>query len=337
LDVPDVGTIELSKLAALSIHDEEVRRRMEEALAFLTPKRFEQLFVGRMPTGKSQESRALVGHEEELVKKGYMTPQKTKVDIVAFTVPKIKKHTQRVILDGRKINHAQEAPPKVRLSSMADVEEAVRQHSVYTELDGKGWFHQFGLHPDIAVYWGLVVGGETYSWDRLPMGWSHSVFIAHTVTETLTSFKAQGVHILVYIDNVYIFGNHVQEVERATDIFLSRCKEVEAVFEVTTKTTQRGKILGMHVDLEEKTIRMPDDFIEKLRAIRKDLTGAFQNERVPTRAIWVLFGNLMWATRVLGEPLYKYARWMAWLSARARLLHSNQNLWDGHVTYGLGR
>ena len=42
----------------------------------------------------------------------------------------------------------------------------------------------------------------------------------------------------------------------------------------------------------------------------------------------MLFGNLMWAARILHEPLYRYPRWMAWVSQRARQLHANPLLWD---------
>lgn len=330
LDVPDVELVDYKRLLQLPVKDPEVRGRLERGVALCTdPREFEALFFERRTTGVfARESRDFEPHLSYLLKRNYLSRGAVKRAIVGFTIPKMKKRTLRGILDGRPVNQAQKPPPRTALATMEDIEVAVREYGHYCELDGKGWFNQFGMDDKIQENWGLKIGGEWYRWTRLPMGWSYSVFVAHTATEALASFELEGVRILIYIDNVYVFGRTKELVDQGVDIFLDRCKQVGATFTVTTPTSTSGTILGIHADLEKKTFCLPEDFVDKVAKLRSELSGLFQNERVSTRELWVLFGNLMWAARILHEPLYRYPRWMAWVSQRARQLHANPLLWD---------
>ena len=103
----------------------------------------------------------------------------------------------------------------MNLPSHADVDECERDYDYFVELDGKGWFHQFGLGKGIPAYFTLMMGSRAYQWNRLPMGWSYSVWIAQKTSEFLADFELPlGVKILVYIDNIYIFGKTPQRPSR---------------------------------------------------------------------------------------------------------------------------
>eukprot|EP00760_Papus_ankaliazontas_P020961 PhM_4_TR18616/c0_g3_i1/m.83744 len=80
--------------------------------------------------------------------------------------------------------------------------ECVASFALCQELDGTAYFNQFPLHPLIAREWCLRIGKERFTWNRMPMGWSHAVFVAHTVTLFLSSVDVPETRVLVY--NVYI-------------------------------------------------------------------------------------------------------------------------------------
>jgi len=267
-----------------------------------------------------------------LVELDYVKPwsrRKIKCMIKGFCVPKLKKKTKRTILDARAVGDAQKGPPSVTLATLEDVEDCVRQYAYVAELDGKGWFHQHGLADQVAEYFGLQIGNRRLVWTRLPMGWSYSVFIAHSVAEFLTDFTLpEGVRVLVYIDNVYVFSCDEQNAARTIDAFLERCRSVGATFEITTPVGTEATVLGARVDMNEKTIRLTDDFISKLTIVRNEMKELFKDAKVTNRLMWKLFGGLMWGARVLKKLLFEYPRFSAWLSRRAQDLHEKDELWD---------
>ena len=336
LDVPVIDRMDYAELRRLPAHDAALR---EEALAGVDlvddPEKFTALF--RVPTtelmkGKHKRLRSYAFEQylPKLKARDYVSEisaRRVKSVIKGFCQQKPKKELNRAVLDGRPINEAQRKPPSVKLTDLNDIEAAVRGYDYYCELDGKGFFHQFGMHKDVCAFWVLLMGGKKYMWTRMPMGWSYSVRVAHNVCLLLASFDS-GCIILCYIDNVYIFGKSRAEVDEAVAIFLQRCKQVRATFEISTPTTTAGTILGVHCDLSEKTLSMPEKFVGKLKALESQIEDLFKNEFVPTRLLWKLFGNVNWSVRALDIHTYPYTRFYAWLSERARLLHEKPHLWD---------
>jgi len=337
LDVPDVPTMSYQRLKALPNVDLSKREKMLQAVTWCTDiTEFRKLFLSEdwnfFTNNAPQRTRDFEREVSLLLKLNYVTPmsrRRFKCVIKGFCVPKVKKLTKRTILDARAVGDAQRKPPRVELATLEDVEECVRAYNFVTELDGKGWFHQHGLAEEISEYFGLQIGKSRLAWTRLPMGWSYSVFIAHSVAQFLADFQlAEGVRILVYIDNIYIFSNTKEEASATVKSFLERCASVGAVFEVSTPTTTDAIVLGARVDMNEKTLQLPGDFIEKLTAVRTQIRLLFGNGGVTNRLLWKLFGGLMWGARIYKQYLYNYPRFTAWLSKRAKDLQDREELWD---------
>jgi len=256
-----------------------------------------------------------------------------------FTVPKPKKKKQRTVLDGRNENALQRPPPEMtgphKLPGLQEIEDATRRYSYCCEYDGRGWFHQFRLHPKISRHWVLRMGGERYAWMRMPMGWSHSVWIAHVCATELARVEVEGVHVLVYIDNVYFFSNDVSKINEARAVFEERCQRVSACFEVTTPTGQEMTVLGVQIDLKNKTVALTSAFIDKLDVLVAMFDHLWYNKnndgntyRPSSFAIWKVFGAITWATRILGIKLCRFPRWTAWLCRRAGQLAKDPSLWE---------
>jgi hypothetical protein len=103
----------------------------------------------------------------------------------------------------------------------------------------------------------------------MPMGWSHAVYVAHTTSLALADFRQEDFFILVYIDNIYIFGNDESTIGAATSRFLERSEQVGAKFEITTPVTSDLTILGIQCNLANKTFSLPESFTSKFRAVMK--------------------------------------------------------------------
>ena len=284
----------------------------------------------------ARESRDLHRHKQSLLANRYITPiarHRVKKFVVGFTVPKPKKMTLRGVLDGRPQNAEQVRPPDPHLAGLERMRELTLEFPLCQELDGISYFNQFQWDPEIAAHWVVKLGKERFTWDRMAMGWSHAVFVSHTVTEWLCDIPGHpDAVIMAYIDNVYVFGRSHEAINALTAAFLDRCKSVNAAFEVTTPTADSLVILGVQCDTRNKTFALPQTFLDKFKKVLTVLDDCFlsgsDNQGLPTTEImWKVFGALMWGTRVLGIHLYKYGVFMNWLSRRASQLAAMPHLW----------
>ena len=276
----------------------------------------------------ARESRDLHRHKETLLANRYITPiarHRVKKFVVGFTVPKPKKMTLRGVLDGRPQNAEQVRPPDPHLASLERMRELTLEFPLCQELDGISYFNQFQWDPEIAAHWVVKLGKERFTWDRMAMGWSHAVFVSHTVTEWLCDIPG-------HPDAVYVFGRSHEAINALTTAFLDRCKSVNAAFEITTPTADSLAILGVQCDTKNKTFALPQTFLDKFKKVLTVLDDCFvsgsDHQGLPTTEImWKVFGALMWGTRVLGIHLYKYGVFMNWLSRRASQLAAMPHLW----------
>eukprot|EP00759_Apiculatamorpha_spiralis_P057866 PhF_6_TR8799/c0_g1_i2/m.13974 len=295
LDAPTVGTINLEKLVQTFGKQSD---KLKEAVDLITkPKTFEELFVRNVTKRVGSTSKTIVKGLRTLIKNGYVAPEtKPKAKVGVFTRPKPKKKTLRMIVNATPVNYAQKPPPHVTLPGLKDVQGIATRAKFVTELDGTSYFNQFLLHKDIRKWFTFTVGRQRWAWKRMPMGWAHSVYIAQAVTEALTK-GIEDVEILVYIDNVYISGQTKEAVEKAKTQFLKNCATVGATFETSTPIGTKCKILGMEVDLEERTVRLAQSTVDKLQLIVEHFEVIHDEGALTNHTLWIILGNALWGAR----------------------------------------
>jgi hypothetical protein len=327
LDAPDVKTIDLKKLRTIAATEPEV---IEAIKLIDDPTTFEKLFNHPVQKKPGRVSGGIAKGLRTLIKSAYIAPEPApKAHVGLFTRPKPKKRTKRMIVDGRPVNHAQRRPPHVPLPGLHHVREALKYKYV-VELDGVSYFNQFKLNRKIRRWFAFKVGKQTWSWTRMPMGWAHSVHVAQTVTNWLAK-DLQGVHVLTYIDNVYIFGNDIETITTALEQFLARANEINATFEISTPIGETCKVLGMDVDLTHKTIQIPQTTVEKLQPLAQQFTPLHDERAFSYRMIWIIIGNAMWGARILNIPMCDYPNLTAWICEKARLIAADDQLWTHRV------
>lgn len=346
LDIPNVECIDLEAVGHLAKVSSQELSVVHACEIISSPEAYFSLRLsgGNGPSGDRgklpKPSFTFAPFRDELLEKRFVraiSRKQIRQFVLGFTVPKPKKRTLRTVLDGRNQNAQQTRPPEVKLATLDDILLAVQDFPLCQELDALGFFHQFELHPEIAADWVLKIGKERFAWTRMPMGWSHAVFVAHTVASLLAEVSVSDVRILVYIDNVYIFGKTKRAIDLATTIFLERCNFVRATFEITTATTSSLTVLGVSCDLLRKQVSVPQSFIQKFATVLDLLPELFikndSGDKNPihfptTRLLWKVLGSLVWATRVLGIEMCAYGSLLAWISRRSGHITADPTLWE---------
>eukprot|EP00759_Apiculatamorpha_spiralis_P005414 PhF_6_TR13256/c0_g1_i1/m.21016 len=330
LDTPHLPLIDTGLVMQLPDDGTRSLQEVKEALRYITDDDyFESKIVApirRKP--KSRVSQEIQNNVETLVIADYMAPEnEPKGRIGLFARAKPKKKLLRTIVDARPVNSAMEHTPPVELPGRDDVRRMVKKHAFVCELDGKGFFHQFPLTRKIRRWFCAMIRGQWYSWTRLPMGWAYSVYIAQAFSRWLTDNLGSNVEVLVYIDNVYIFGASKEDVEAAKDVFLQKCEQVNATFEISTPTGNNCQILGMTCDLANKEISMPSTLQEKLKEIHLHIQQLHTEKRLTYRLLWILLGNAVWGGRILGEPMCHYPNLLQWISEQSAKLTAGDKKW----------
>ena len=307
----------------------------EEAELFdyiINPEKFMQLLKKFRDLRYRGESKKLGPVLREMLQAGILKriPRRAvRVWMTSFLIPKVKKQSMRVILNAIPLNSMQEmVPGPLDLASLKDIETLVAKYNFFCETDGKSWYHQFVLPPKLLPYFAVRVKGRTYGWATLPMGWQASVKIGHAATNVLY----QGIEkqrILTFIDNGYSFANDTETLTGDLQNIQQRADRAGAEILVTTQPTVSGTILGVHVDLQKKTLSLPVLFLQKLAALREAFKCLQRRRFFPShRLIWKVLGTLFWATRILGIQQCQFLGVMLWVRGRSRRIAFDQSLWD---------
>ncbi len=172
-------------------------------------------------------------------------------------------------------------------------------------LDWRCFYYQLPLHERVWSFFTVAVGGQSYMFTRLPMGFKWAVAIAQTITLFL-SLGLVGVTIDVYIDNMLIVGDETS-VRAAVAIVLARCRAYNVSVgsvEMGTTVTHRGVVL----DFLNKTVMLKESFRTKLERRVAVLGGVLAlSSSSPPQAKWAqwlsLFSSVTYAACVLAFPL----------------------------------
>lgn len=283
---------------------------------------------------RSRPSPQLGRYVEKLVRVGILkeTPRnKIKLFLRGFIIPKLSKKKVRIIINAIPTNELFSSIPKVMLPTRAALEKCVRKFNFFLEADGVSYYNQYTMGPECQKFFGLRINGKNYVWTTAVMGWSSSVFIGQAGVEVLgydDEDRLEDVDKLLYIDNVYTFGMTAAATDRSWSRMKQRTTQADAVFEVTTPTCTEGDVLGVHINLESRTMSLTQKIVDKLKLLDSKLDLV---QYLTHRDAWKIFGSINWAAGILGTPMCSYPIFWFWVLRRASVLAGNPLLWDRPV------
>lgn len=208
-----------------------------------------------------------------------------------FTVAK-SDGASRLIVDARPVNQWFPEAPKVVLPLPSDLTSAWSSQPFYVAgLDIRDFYHRLRLPPDLRPFFalppvmatevGLTGGGRVYPCcTTLPMGWSHSVYLAQQVHLHLLRKcgvlglssrigadagkamvdMANGAHT-VYIDDLGLMGSDKDHLDKVLSLAENMYggSGLPTKASKTVRPTSRATVLGLEVDGARRTVGVAVD------------------------------------------------------------------------------
>ena len=123
-------------------------------------------------------SKHMLQYLPDMLRYGVVEPDTTLNLVMSlFCVPK-KDDTLRLILDCRTLNERCYRPPEMMLPSIHDIIDYLMKNDFACSCDGKSWFYQFHLAPEVSRYFGAHICGHRGTdnafvrFMKMAMGWS---------------------------------------------------------------------------------------------------------------------------------------------------------------------
>ena len=255
--------------------------------------------------------------------------QEPTVVLHGFTVEK-KSGGRRFVLDGRKLNDCMRHPPDMWLPRMPQVIHQILQANWVVNTDGKSWFYQFPVHPDIRDFFGVKVAPQrgkfvTTRLKALCMGWKFAPCIANRAARVLLP-PSEGV---TWIDNFIVTADTEDEATKQFQIFISRCNAVDAKMTLDEKgygvPTQLFETFGVSFDLRHHIYRSDPEWIKKFLAnsAHAKVTGGMATPR----EIYKVVGGMVWHSYITNSFLCFLPATLSFMRDIARDLY-NTAAWD---------
>jgi len=111
--------------------------------------------------------------------------------------------------------------PNLTLPSKQFIRQRMSTAKFFVQLDAKAYFDQFGLSEEVAGFFGV---GDLLLQRTLPMGFRPSCHIAQRISERLLDMGISEVLVAAYIDNFLFWSDDLQQLRKAVDTFLERCR-----------------------------------------------------------------------------------------------------------------
>ena len=334
LHLKDVQTIHLDKLDALSVEDDELHERWRRVRKWITiaPKDIHR--------GRPVEARMTADEVALMVSFGHaeLTPEgnvKSTVNVFPHAEPFKKR--RRLIKHTKAFNdfYGKEVLEKTTLLHGRALIESVHDGKFAIMMDYSAWFDQIELDEAVRDHYCFPHHGKWYRLTRVPMGMRTAVDVANTATQIIASFPvANGVRCDVYIDNIRFLGDNREDVIKAAATFITRSRSVNAtinevpdVSEDATAAAERlvvseGDFLGVHFDYINKTVKVTEKTIAKIKALR----DVFQSGDPTHRNFLALFGLLFFVQQVMRVTPARHYYALKEYSETARRLQCNPGL-----------
>eukprot|EP01061_Rhynchopus_euleeides_P001168 TRINITY_DN1082_c0_g2_i1.p1 TRINITY_DN1082_c0_g2~~TRINITY_DN1082_c0_g2_i1.p1 ORF type:complete len:471 (-),score=53.75 TRINITY_DN1082_c0_g2_i1:216-1628(-) len=253
--------------------------------------------IKSQPDACNKISRHLRAHLSALIGFEVLETAPQKLVMHAFTVSK-KSGGLRFVLDGRPLNALMTHPFDMRLPPITDAIEQITSHSWAALADGKSWFYQFPVHPEIREYFGVNVGDRRGDYVRtrlkaLCMGWSFAPCIAYRSARVLLPQEGGA----TWVDNFIVLGGSEEGVQRSFDAFLHRGAETNAVMNLDDPDyghpVQRFTSFGIAFDMSNHRYRSDKSWLEKFLS-GTELRAVIGGKPATPREIFKVVGGLVW-------------------------------------------
>ena len=209
-----------------------------------------------------------------------------------------------------------------------DITSAVNAGEYMLQVDFSSYFDQFQLSTDVGEMFCFRSGNKYYRLNTLAMGQRQAVEVAQTASRLLLDFPdKKSSKSMAYIDNVVFIGTREGVIADATT-FVERVKSVGG--QLNEDTTDLAALVrtsdvygGIHMDLTNKTTRLADKTITKLKY------SWARRESWTWRNFAAHIGLLMWANGIIDTDMCQHFTVLRFVSRVGSLMQSEDDKrWD---------
>ena len=271
----------------------------------------------------------------EVVEK--VSPSDVKGRALNFTIQEMRDNKPRL----RLINHTKDAndtvpaAPKVSFRNTKQLCDLVWSGDHMIEIDFKSYYHSFLLSPEVRNLFCFRLPTDSSSeLVRLrvaPTGLSHMVYVGCSVTDRIVDVDLGSATVDTHIDNVAVFDNSIENVSNIIKNISERAAKCgitikEDLSDIPSLIKRQHTYCGVHFDLENKTVAVPEKILNKVR-----LSIGLLNKWT-YRSLAQHFGLLNFAAQIIDIPRCNYFQLFRFAATCAKEMHdSDHKKWDEPV------
>jgi hypothetical protein len=216
-----------------------------------------------------------------------------------FTVPKKGSDNRRGVINLKWINSYVKYV-KFKATTMRDVKAAVEKDCWMTTIDLRDAFWNVPVHPDDRRFLAFRWRGKVYWYRSLPFGLTSSPRILHKVLRPLlASFHIRGLRVLIYVDDLIIFGKTKAACTAATKLVQEALCQHGFVLNTDKSQLQPSQIrlyLGCTIDSVNMRLTINKN---KMTNLREDLRKIIQRTEYTARRI----ASTLWKLTAMADCL----------------------------------
>ena len=165
---------------------------------------------------------------KDMLDKGIIEPSDSPYNSPVWVVPKKTdasgKQKWRIVIDFRKLNELtdQDAYP---LPDIDDILSQLGNAKFFSALDLSSGFHQIPMNPESKKYTAFSTPQGHYHYNRMPFGLKNAPATFQRMMDTALRGLINR-HCFVYLDDIIIFGQSIEEHNNNLAIVLQRLREL---------------------------------------------------------------------------------------------------------------
>ena len=203
-----------------------------------------------------------------LLNQNIITPSISAWNSPVWIVPKKVDATgekkYRLVIDYRKLNE-QTIGDAYPIPNISDILDQLGQSKYFTTLDLASGYHQIKMHPRDAEKTAFSVPLGHYEFKRMPFGLKNAPSTFQRLMNTVLS-GLQGTRCLVYLDDIVIFADNLQNHNKKLIEIFERLKEFNLKIRPSKCEFLRKEVIYLGHKISENGAQ-PDE--SKLDAVRK--------------------------------------------------------------------
>ncbi|KAI4374074.1 hypothetical protein MLD38_012115 [Melastoma candidum] len=218
------------------------------------------------------EADAFKRHVKALLELGVIRPSTSRHRTTAIIVRsgttvdpitgKETKGKERMVFDYRRLN-ANTHKDQYALPGINTIISRIGRAKFFSKFDLKSGFHQVAMEESSIPWTAFVIpGGELYEWLVMPFGLKNAPSVFQRKMDNV--FRGTESYIAVYIDDILVFSETLQEHELHVAQMLEICRKHGLVLSPTKMKLAQAEIDFLGVTIGANKIRLQEHIIKKI-------------------------------------------------------------------------